>query len=50
MILPFTGTRITKIRAIIIDEEPMMVTMDHRLDRVNVEISGHKVVKIVKTG
>lgn len=46
----FAGTEITRIRPIIIDGEDMMVTMDHRLDRLNVELAGGKVVKIIKTG
>ena len=46
----FAGTEITRIRPIIIEGEAMMVTMDHRLDRLNVEMSGGKVVKILKTG
>ena len=46
----FVGTEITRIRPIIIDGEGMMVTMDHRLDRLNVELAGGKVVKIIKTG
>jgi len=45
-----TGTEITRIRPIIIEGEAMMVTMDHRLDRLNVEIAGGKVVKVLKTG
>ena len=46
----FAGTQITRIRPIIIEGEAMMVTMDHRLDRINVEVTGGKVVKILKTG
>ena len=46
----FAGTEITRIRPIIIEGEAMMVTMDHRLDRLNVEIAGGKVVKVLKTG
>ena len=41
-----SGTRITKIRPVVIDGEPMMVTMDYLEDRINVEIREGKVVKI----
>ena len=50
MFLMFAGAEITRIRLIIVDGEPMMVTMDHRLDRINVELASGKVVKILKTG
>ena len=46
----FAGTEITRIRPTMIDGEAMMVTMDHRLDRINVELASGKVVKILKTG
>ena len=39
-----SGHKITKVRPIIIDGEHMIVTMDFRQDRINVEL----VVRIVK--
>ena len=41
-----SGKRITKIRPVVIDGEPMMVTMDYLEHRINVEIREGKVVKI----
>jgi hypothetical protein len=43
-----SGHRITKVRPIIIDGEHMIVTMDFRQDRVNVELADGRVVRIVK--
>ena len=36
------------MRAIIIDGEHMIVTMDFRQDRINVELADSRVVRIVK--
>ena len=46
----FAGTEITRIRPIMIDGVPKGKTMDHRLDRINVELASGKNVKILKIG
>ena len=43
-----SGHKITKVRPIIIDGEHMIVTMDFRQDRINVELADGRVVRIVK--
>ena len=44
------GTEITTIRPYIIDGEGQRVSKEHSLFRLNVELAGGKVVKIIKTG
>merc|ERR1712117_494112 len=46
----YKDTRIARVRPTIIDGEHMIVTMDHREDRINVEVRDGKVVKILKSG
>ena len=43
-----SGHKITKVRPIIIDGEHMIVTMDFRQDRINVELVDGRVVRIGK--
>jgi hypothetical protein len=43
---PISGEKIGAIRAMVVDGEGMMGTCDYRTDRINVEISNKKIVKI----
>ena len=45
--LPILGEKISTIRAMVVDGEGMMGTMDYRTDRINVEISNKKIVNIL---
>ena len=42
--------RVLAVRAVKVDGEEMMVTMDYKTDRVNVEIRDSVIVGIRKTG
>ena len=44
------GVRVMAVRAVKVDGEEMMVTMDYRTDRVNVEIRDSVIVGIRKIG
>jgi len=43
----YSGERVRKVRPVKVDGEAMMVTMDYRTDRINVETENGKIVKIV---